>query len=172
MVDAVRHERAQQHRRRCDSCRALLQAQGRGRPARFCGSACRSAAYRRRRRGVAETLPRWVASRGRLTLSSARTWRARQALLKRRRMERRAAAVRARCGRATEEGALAARKRLLEGPGYRFHRAYQVRQPSSLPRVGTNCANGVDGTNGAHGARSAIGAMSSGGARACHVGRE
>ncbi len=57
----------------------------RGRPARFCGTACRSAAYRRRRQRLAEDAPRWRGPRGRLTLRNARTWRARLAALVRRR---------------------------------------------------------------------------------------
>jgi hypothetical protein len=46
----------------------------RGRPARFCGPVCRAAAYRRRRQGQPEQLPRWPHPRGRLRLSGADFW--------------------------------------------------------------------------------------------------
>ncbi len=50
----------------------------RGRPARFCGPACRAAAYRRRRQGQPESLPRWPHPRGRLRLSGADFWETRR----------------------------------------------------------------------------------------------
>ena len=80
-------------RLRCASCRGRLALRARGRPARFCGTACRSAAYRRRRQRLAEDAPRWRGPRGRLTLRNARTWRARLAALMRRRARQRAASA-------------------------------------------------------------------------------
>ena len=50
----------------------------RGRPARFCGQACRAAAYRRRRQGQPELLPRWPHPRGQLRLSGADFWETRR----------------------------------------------------------------------------------------------
>ena len=50
----------------------------RGRPPRFCGAACRAAAYRRRRQGQPESLPRWPHARGQLRLSGADFWETRR----------------------------------------------------------------------------------------------
>jgi hypothetical protein len=53
----------------CAVCGATLDLQPKGRGKRFCGVACRMAAYRRRRQGVSEKVPRWVGPRGQLRLS-------------------------------------------------------------------------------------------------------
>jgi hypothetical protein len=74
---------------RCASCRRALRRRGTGRPPRFCGGACRSSAHRRRQQGLSESMPRWASARGRLSLRGARTWRAREAALARRRECRR-----------------------------------------------------------------------------------
>jgi hypothetical protein len=50
----------------------------RGRPPRFCGQACRAAAYRRRRQAQPESLPRWPHPRGQLRLSGADFWETRR----------------------------------------------------------------------------------------------
>lgn len=55
--------------RLCVVCGAALEKPSRGRMPRFCGVACRMAAYRRRQQGVTEKLPRWERPRGRLRLS-------------------------------------------------------------------------------------------------------
>jgi len=74
---------------RCAACRRALRRRGTGRPPRFCGGACRSSAHRRRQQGLSESMPRWASARGRLSLRGARTWRAREAALARRRDYRR-----------------------------------------------------------------------------------
>jgi hypothetical protein len=76
---------------RCAACRRALCRRSTGRPPRFCGGACRSSAHRRRRQGLSESMPRWASARGRLSLRGARTWRAREAALARRRGCRRQA---------------------------------------------------------------------------------
>lgn len=53
----------------CAVCGATLDLQPKGRGKRFCGVACRMAAYRRRRQGVSEKVPRWDGPRGQLRLS-------------------------------------------------------------------------------------------------------
>ena len=77
--------------RRCAACRRSLRPRSTGRPPRFCGGACRSSAHRRRQQGLSESMPRWTSARGRLSLRGARTWRAREAALARRRECRRQA---------------------------------------------------------------------------------
>jgi hypothetical protein len=59
-------------------CEPLQPSATRGRPARFCGPACRAAAYRRRRQGQPESLPRWPHPRGQLRLSGADFWETRR----------------------------------------------------------------------------------------------
>jgi diaminopimelate epimerase len=54
----------------CAQCGAELGSAGRGRPARFCGNACRCAAYRRRQRGLGEDFTRQAGPRGRRRLES------------------------------------------------------------------------------------------------------
>jgi len=76
---------------RCAACRRALRRRSTGRPPRFCGGACRSSAHRRRQQGLSESMPRWASARGRLSLRRARTWRAREAALARRRECRRRA---------------------------------------------------------------------------------
>ena len=76
---------------RCAACRGALRRRSTGRPPRFCGGACRSSAHRRRQQGLSESMPRWASARGRLSLRGARTWRARNAALARRRECRRRA---------------------------------------------------------------------------------
>jgi hypothetical protein len=75
----------------CAACRRTLRRRSTGRPPRFCGAACRSSAHRRRQQGLRESMPRWASARGRLSLRRARTWRAREAALARRRECRRRA---------------------------------------------------------------------------------
>jgi len=70
---------------RCAACRRPLRPRSTGRPPRFCGGVCRSSAHRRRQQGLSESMPRWASARGRLSLRRARTWRAREAALARRR---------------------------------------------------------------------------------------
>jgi len=53
----------------CAACGSSLAKPPRGRMPRFCGVACRMAAYRRRRQELPETTPRWAGPRGRLCLS-------------------------------------------------------------------------------------------------------
>ena len=73
----------------CEGCgKALPPRLGPGRPPRFCGPACRVAAHRRRHQGLAESQPRWVRPRGRLTLAGAEAWEAAQAAAAERRQER------------------------------------------------------------------------------------
>ena len=76
---------------RCAACRRALCRRSTGRPPRFCGGACRSSAHRRRQQGLSESMPRWASARGRVSLRGARTWRAREAALARRREYRRRA---------------------------------------------------------------------------------
>ena len=76
---------------RCAACHRALRRRSTGRPPRFCGGACRSSAHRRRQQGLSESIPRWDSARGRLSLRGARTWRAREAALTRRRECRRRA---------------------------------------------------------------------------------
>ncbi len=73
---------------RCAACRRALRRRSTGRPPRFCGGTCRSSAHRRRQQGLSESMPRWASARGRLSLRGARTWRAREAALARRRERR------------------------------------------------------------------------------------
>jgi hypothetical protein len=54
----------------CGQCGAELGSGRRGRPARFCGNACRCAAYRRRQRGLEEDFTRQAGPRGRRRLES------------------------------------------------------------------------------------------------------
>ncbi len=49
----------------CAQCGAEIAGRSSGRPARFCGNACRCAAYRRRQRNLPEDLERWSRPRGR-----------------------------------------------------------------------------------------------------------
>jgi hypothetical protein len=65
----------------CAACNVAIDRRSvRGRPPRFCGPACRAAAYRRRRQGQPESLPRWPHPRGQLRLSGADFWKMRRAL--------------------------------------------------------------------------------------------
>ena len=83
--------------RRCVVCGGALEKPARGRMPRFCGVACRMAAYRRRRQGVTERLPRWEGPRGRLRLSRLHAFEgeqaARLAAAEQREERRRAAAI-------------------------------------------------------------------------------
>ncbi|GAC1345183.1 MAG: hypothetical protein NVSMB29_19300 [Candidatus Dormibacteria bacterium] len=65
--------------RHCVVCGGALEKPARGRMPRFCGVACRMAAYRRRRQGVTERLPRWAGPRGRLRLSRLHAFEGEQA---------------------------------------------------------------------------------------------
>ncbi|MEO8898526.1 MAG: hypothetical protein ABI352_08175, partial [Candidatus Dormibacter sp.] len=59
----------------CIACGKQIQVcPQRGRPARFCGGACRAAAYRRRQQDEPEWLPRWPHARGTVRLSEAAAW--------------------------------------------------------------------------------------------------
>ncbi len=59
----------------CAACNvAIDQRSVRGRPPRFCSHACRAAAYRRRRQGQSESLPRWLHARGQFRLSGSDFW--------------------------------------------------------------------------------------------------
>jgi hypothetical protein len=52
----------------CAACNVAINRRSvRGRPPRFCSPACRAAAYRRRRQGQPESLPRWPHPRGAVT---------------------------------------------------------------------------------------------------------
>jgi hypothetical protein len=63
----------------CAACNVAMEGRSvRGRPPRFCGPACRAAAYRRRRQGQPESLPRWPHARGQLRLSGADFWETRR----------------------------------------------------------------------------------------------
>ena len=63
----------------CAACNVAMERRSvRGRPPRFCGEACRAAAYRRRRQGQPESLPRWPHARGQLRLSGANFWERRR----------------------------------------------------------------------------------------------
>jgi hypothetical protein len=64
---------------RCAACKGPLVFQPRGHGKRFCGVACRVAAYRRRQQGITERTPRWERSRGRLRLSRLHAFERRQA---------------------------------------------------------------------------------------------
>lgn len=87
-------------RRRCDACaRPLSSVSGPGRPARFCGTACRSAAYRRRQAGVRETADRWSTPRGHLSLETLAAYVAAQRAAERKRRARERQAVRRRSWR-------------------------------------------------------------------------
>ena len=98
-VPTVRHEMPSV-RRRCDACgRALSGPTGAGRPARFCGSACRSAAYRRRRAGIRESADRWPTPRGHLRLQELPAHLAARRATARRRQARERAAARRRAWR-------------------------------------------------------------------------
>ena len=66
-------------RTRCVACGAPLERVPRGHGKRFCGAACRVAAYRRRRQRLAESTPRWERARGRLRLSGLAAFEKRQA---------------------------------------------------------------------------------------------
>jgi hypothetical protein len=74
-------------------------ASGPGRPARFCGTACRSAAYRRRRAGIRETAERWSNPRGHLALETLAAYVAAQRAAERKRQARKRQAVRRRAWR-------------------------------------------------------------------------
>jgi hypothetical protein len=64
---------------RCAACNVAIHRRSvRGRPPRFCGPACRAAAYRRRRQSQPESLPRWPHPRGQLRLSGADFWETRR----------------------------------------------------------------------------------------------
>ena len=67
------------NRTRCVACGAPLERLPRGHGKRFCGVACRVAAYRRRRQRLAESTPRWERARGRLRLSGLAAFEERQA---------------------------------------------------------------------------------------------
>ncbi|MGI8610254.1 MAG: hypothetical protein ACR2MY_13705 [Candidatus Dormibacteria bacterium] len=54
----------------CAQCGTELRVDGRGRRSRFCGNACRCAAYRRRQRGLGEDFPRQVGPVGRRRLEA------------------------------------------------------------------------------------------------------
>jgi len=61
--------------RLCAACgNPLPSPSGRGRPPRFCRSACRAAAYRRRQQEEPESLPRWPHPRGCIALSELADW--------------------------------------------------------------------------------------------------
>ena len=60
--------------RLCVVCGSPLEKPSRGRMPRFCGVACRMAAYRRRRQKLSEKMPRWEGPQGRLRLSRLRTF--------------------------------------------------------------------------------------------------
>jgi hypothetical protein len=60
---------------RCAACGKRLPRQGgRGRPRRFCGDACRVAAYRRREQELPESFPRWSGPRGQIALEDFAGW--------------------------------------------------------------------------------------------------
>ena len=64
-------------RLRCEACgRPMSAPPYRGRPPRFCGTSCRSAAYRRRQQHQRESLPRWPHARGTVRLSELLWWEA------------------------------------------------------------------------------------------------
>src|SRR5450759_243971 len=87
-------------RRRCNACgRALPAASGAGRTARFCGAACRSAAYRRRQAGLRETADRWPHPRGHLSLATLPAWVAAERAAERARRTRQRQAERRRSWR-------------------------------------------------------------------------
>lgn len=54
----------------CGQCGTELPVVGRGRPSRFCGNACRCAAYRRRQRGLGEGFARQAGPVGRRRLEA------------------------------------------------------------------------------------------------------
>ncbi len=63
----------------CAACNVATERRSvRGRPPRFCGPACRTAAYRRRRQRQPESLPRWPHPREQLRLSGADFWETRR----------------------------------------------------------------------------------------------
>jgi hypothetical protein len=63
----------------CAACNVAMDRRSvRGRPPRFCGPACRAAAYRRRRQSQPESLPRWPHPRGQLRLSGVDFWETRR----------------------------------------------------------------------------------------------
>jgi hypothetical protein len=63
----------------CAACNVAIDRRSvLGRPPRFCGPACRAAAYRRRRQRQPESLPRWPHHRGQLRLSGADFWETRR----------------------------------------------------------------------------------------------
>jgi hypothetical protein len=77
--DVVKQPVVDQDPVQCAACNVVMEGRSvRGRPPRFCGAACRAAAYRRRRQGQAESLPRWRHARGRLRLSGADFWETRR----------------------------------------------------------------------------------------------
>ena len=57
----------------CACCGDVFQPRQRGRPPRFCGHACRNAAYRRRDQDLPENLPRWE-RRGQVAMSELDEW--------------------------------------------------------------------------------------------------
>lgn len=73
---------------RCAACLEPLTTAPRGHGKRFCGTACRVAAYRRRQQKVSEKAPRWDHARGRLRLSKAGAFDRRQAELAEARQQR------------------------------------------------------------------------------------
>jgi hypothetical protein len=87
-------------RRRCDACRRTLpEVPAPGRRARFCGAACRSAAYRRRQAGLRETADRWPHPRGHLSLATLPAWVAAERAAERARRARQRQAARRRSWR-------------------------------------------------------------------------
>ena len=58
----------------CAACSAPLTIPAKGRRPRFCGTACRAAAYRRRRQELSEQTPRWTGPQGRLRLARLSTF--------------------------------------------------------------------------------------------------
>jgi len=69
---AVRHESRYSEfgMATCGQCGAELDGSSRGRPSRFCGNACRCAAYRRRQRGLPEAFARQPGPLGRRRLEA------------------------------------------------------------------------------------------------------
>lgn len=88
------------NRLRCDACGRVLPVISRpGRPARFCGTSCRSAAYRRRQAGLGETADRWSHPRGHLSLATLAAWVAAERAAERTRRARERQAARRRSWR-------------------------------------------------------------------------
>lgn len=74
--------------RQCVVCAAPLTLPPKGRIPRFCGVACRMAAYRRRRQQLPEQTPRWTRPRGKLRLSRLEAFEREKLEKERRRAER------------------------------------------------------------------------------------